>query len=408
MLYTTQVLDAAVRTINAIYKQEPLDFGISLGDTCNNTRYNELRRYLDVLDGKAITPSSGAHVGADSIDYQRPFQAAGLDKSILWYQARGNHDHFFIDSFPATEYFRQAYTGEHVLNLGDFMTDPKGIDSRGTYQGGIDGRTPYGDIVGMGPVADFPSPPKVVADPNRRSLMPKEWMAELFHTTSTPAGHGFSQADVENNFARYSFESRSDIPLTVIVIDDTQREEDIDQPLSRTSSPGFVDKARLHWLVGELDRGQAAGRLMVIAAHVPIGVEPPTSPVGWYAAAAISEPELIAILHTYPNHIAWIARHRHTNAITAFASPDASRPELGSWQIGTSSLQDFPQQFQTFNIIRNSNDTLSILTADFNPDVKEGAPASTSRAYAVAVQQIFRNPRGYPPPVRTMRSLSFP
>ncbi len=121
MLYTTQVLDAAVRTINAIYKQEPLDFGISLGDTCNNTRYNELRRYLDVLDGKAITPSSGAHVGADSIDYQRPFQAAGLDKSILWYQARGNHDHFFIDSFPATEYFRQAYTGEHVLNLGDFF-----------------------------------------------------------------------------------------------------------------------------------------------------------------------------------------------------------------------------------------------------------------------------------------------
>ena len=401
MLYTTQVLDAAVRTINAIHELEPLDFGLSLGDTCNNTQYNELRWYLDVLDGKAITPSSGAHAGADSIDYQKPFQAAGLDKSIPWYQARGNHDHFFIGSFPVTEYFRQVYTGDEVLNLGDFLVDPKGIDSRGTYQGVIDGRTPYGDIVGMGPVADFPSPPKVVADPIRRSLTPKEWMAEFFHTTSTPVGHGFSQANVENNFACYSFEPRSDIPLTVIVIDDTQREDDVDQPLSRTSSPGYghgsLDKARLDWLVGELDRGQAEGKLMIIAAHVPIGVAPPTSPVGWYAAAAISEPELLAKLHTYPNLVAWIAGHRHCNAITAFASPDASRPELGFWQIETASLRDFPQQFRTFEILRNSDGTLSILAADFNPDIQEGSPAATSRAYAVATQQIVHNPRGYPP-----------
>ncbi len=401
MLYTTQVLDAAVRTINAIHKQDPLDFGISLGDTCNNTQYNELRWYLDVLDGKAITPSSGAHVGADNIDYQKPFQAAGLDKSIPWYQARGNHDHFFIGSFPVTEYFRQVYTSDQVLNLGDFLADPKGIDSRGTYQGVIDGRTPYGDIVGMGPVADFPSPPKVVADPDRRSLTPKEWMAEFFHTTSTPVGHGFSQANVANNFACYSFEPKADIPLTVIVIDDTQREDDVDHPLTPTSSPGYghgsLDKARLDWLVGELDRGQAEGKLMIIAAHVPIGVAPLTSPVGWYAAAAISEPELIAKLQTYPNLIAWIAGHRHCNAITAFASPDVSRPELGFWQIETSSLRDFPQQFRTFEILRNSDGTLSILTADFNPDVQKGSPASTSRAYAVAVQQIFHNPRGYPP-----------
>lgn len=148
--------------------------------------------------------------------------------------------------------------------------------------------------------------------------------------------------------------------------------------------------------MGEQDRGQAEGRLMIIAAHAPIGAVPPTSPVGWYAAAAITEPELIAKLHTYPNLIAWIAGHRHCNAITAFASPDASHPELGFWQIETSSLRDFPQQFRTFGIVRVSDGALSILAADFNPDVAEGSPAATSRAYAVAVQQIFQNPRGYP------------
>ena len=33
MLSTTQVFDAAVQTINALQKQKPFDFGISLGDT---------------------------------------------------------------------------------------------------------------------------------------------------------------------------------------------------------------------------------------------------------------------------------------------------------------------------------------------------------------------------------------
>ena len=55
---TTQVLDAAVQTINALHKKTPFDFGISLGDTINNTQYNELRWYIDVLDGRADSKPS--------------------------------------------------------------------------------------------------------------------------------------------------------------------------------------------------------------------------------------------------------------------------------------------------------------------------------------------------------------
>ena len=59
MLYSTQVLDAATQTINALHKQNPFDFGISLGDTANANQYNELRWYIDILDGKKINPDSG-------------------------------------------------------------------------------------------------------------------------------------------------------------------------------------------------------------------------------------------------------------------------------------------------------------------------------------------------------------
>ena len=385
MLYTTHVLDAAVQTINAIHKQNPIDFGISLGDACNNTQYNELRWYVDILDGKVITPSSGLHAGAGGIDYQKPFRVAGLDKTIPWYQAVGNHDHFWMGTNPVSAYLRQAYIGEDILKMGDILTDPNGINKRDFYMGVLDCRTPYGDIIGAGPVSSTKAP-KIAADPDRRSLSKKEWMSEFFTTSSNPAGHGFTLANIDNDFACYSFEPKSNIPVKVIVLDDTQRENDLN---FRGYGHGSLDNARYDWLVRELDKGQAEGKLMIIAAHVPIGVERPESYIGWWSRSPVPEKTLLDKLHTYPNLILWIAGHRHVNAVTAFKSPDDARPELGFWQIETSSLRDFPQQFRIFEIVRNSDNTISIFTTDVDPAVKDGSLAAISRSYGIAAQQLY-------------------
>jgi hypothetical protein len=72
MLYTTFVLDAAVRTANALHRLTPFDFGFSLGDDCNSAQYNELRWFIDILDGQYITPSSGTNAGATTIDRGGP------------------------------------------------------------------------------------------------------------------------------------------------------------------------------------------------------------------------------------------------------------------------------------------------------------------------------------------------
>ncbi|MFZ3149487.1 MAG: TIGR03768 family metallophosphoesterase [Methanothrix sp.] len=398
MLYTTQVLDAAVQTINALHKKDQFDFGISLGDSINNVQYNELRWYIDVLDGKNIDPDSG--VKDDPIpgpynDYQDEYKAAGLNKTIKWYQTLGNHDHFWIGSNPVNDYLRLAYTGENILNLGNILTDPLGVDSRGFYMGSIDGRTPYGDIIGVGPVKDFAVPPKVLAaDPNRRPLSRNEWMSEFLNTSSSPKGHGFNQSNVKTGFACYTFEPKSNIPIKIIVLDDTQRENDLNV---QGYGHGTLDNERYDWLVKELDKGQAEGKLMIIAAHIPIDVEPAGSFIGWWSNSYVSEENLTAKLHKYPNLILWIAGHRHQNKVTALKSPDADHPELGFWEIETSSLRDFPQQLRTFEIVCNSDKTVSIFTTDVDPAVKDGSLAAISRTYAVAAQQIFENEIGLQP-----------
>jgi metallophosphoesterase (TIGR03768 family) len=398
MMYTTHVLDATVQTVNALHnkdnKANPFDFGLSLGDTCNTTQYNELRWYIDVLDGKVITPSSGAHLGADTIDYQKSYKAAGIDKTIPWYQTLGNHDHFWMGSVPVDyslrKDLRQSFITDEVFATSNLFLDYTKINNHDYYMGVFDGSTPYGDIINAGPVGNFSSAPKVVADPDRRSLLRTEWMNEYFKTSSSPVGHGFKLVDANNGFACYSFVPKSDIPIKVIVLDDTQKENDGSADIH---GHGFLDPARWTWLKKELADGDAAGQLMIIAAHVPINVEvtAPNSEMGWWVNPqnAVTLPDLITELQNHPNILLWLSGHRHLNTVKAFISPDpVNSPEKGFWQVETPSLRDFPQQFRTFEIYLNSDYTISILATNVDPAVKEGTPAATSRKYAIAATQI--------------------
>ncbi len=376
ILYTTQVLDAAVQTINALHRSTPFDFGLSLGDDVNNCEYVELRWFLDVLDGKVIVPSTGAHLGSN-LDYQAPFQAAGLNKSIPWFQVFGNHDHFWSGAFPVTEALRQVYEGGTLLNLDLAAVPP--YSSHGTYVGVIDGLTPFGNVIGAGPEAHYPVPPRVVPDQARRPLSRTQWISEFFNTSTSPAGHGFAQANIDSGLACYTFEPKPTLPLRVLVLDDTEDDD------SLSGAVAWLDQARYDWLVRELDRGQDEGKLMIIAAHAPIGLDASS----WDSASPISQDTLIAKLHTYPNLVMWMAGHLHANTIKALPSPDPARPELGFWMVETASLRDYPQQFRTFEIGRNSDGTLSIVVTNVDPAVREGTPAARSRSYGIAAQQLF-------------------
>ena len=433
MPYTTHVLDAAIQTANALHRKNAFDFAISLGDTCNCTSYNELRWYIDVIDGKVITPSSGAHLGADTVDYQKPYKAAGLDTSIPWFQALGNHDHFLLGSFPVdgdpSLGLRASFLSDTVWAVPDFLVPniapaafPANFSMQNMkktpkyYAGVIDGTSSLGTIIKAGATVQSP---KIAADPDRRSLLRTEWLQEFFKTTTSPSGHGFNLVTSNPNFnlipqndragfACYSFLPKSNLPLKVIVLDNTQREDDGSNDIH---GHGFLDPARWDWLQAELADGQATNQLMIIAAHIPIGVvkigdetewwlgdRTATTTSGWWidptapTQNGVDLATLVTTLQNTPNLLMWIAGHRHFNTVKAFVSPDRVKsPEKGFWQVETSSLHDFPQQFRTFEIYLNSDYTVSIVTVNVDPAVADGTPAAKSRKNAIAAQQIVQN-----------------
>jgi metallophosphoesterase (TIGR03768 family) len=387
MLSTTQVLDATIQTANALHKQQPFDFGISLGDDCNSSQYNEVRWFIDVLDGKDINPDSGKKedpIPGPNNDYQDVYKAAGLDHTIPWYQAVGNHDHNWMGIYPPSDYVKKTYTGDSIIKMGANIFTPNGINERTLYMGVMDGSTIYGDIIGIGPVSTT-KPVLVTPDKNRRPLTSLEWTQEFFNTTSKPIGHGFNKADIDRGFACYAFEPKSELPIKVIVLDDTEKDSD---PSKDVHGHSFFDQERYDWLIKELEKGQAEGKLMIIACHIPIGVNDPSPEMGMAPASVVTEKAFLAKMNSYPNLILWVAGHRHLNTVTALKSPDPLHPELGFWEVETSSLREFPQQFRTFQIVRNSDNNISIFATDVDPAVKPGSLADASRTYAIGAYEI--------------------
>ena len=412
MRSTTHVLDAAVKTVNGLHHQTPFDFGLVLGDVANCDQFNELRWFIDVMDGQRITPGSGVHLGADTIDYQKPYQAAGLDRSIPWYEVIGNHDQFWMGVGFPTDKVRKTLVGSTVLDMEPNPLVANATEGAGMYMGVVDGTTPYGDVIKGGPAKLFATPPTVAADPNRHALTMvasatalscTNYMGEFFNTASLPKGHGFKQSNVENNFACYTFEPAKILPLKVIVLDDTCK---LTGPSGGPMfyGGGWMDTAHYAWLTNELQRGQDDGQLMILACHIPINPQDDlfdtnqTQPQFYITSKNQNEPQfsvyktedqMIATLHHYPNLILLMAGHRHMNTVTPQPSPDPAHPENGFWEVETPSLRDFPQQFRTWQILRNSDNTISIVTTDVDPQVEDGTPAWDSRGYAIGASRII-------------------
>jgi hypothetical protein len=289
------------------------------------------------------------------------------------------------------ERMKRTLIGDSILRLGFIFNtkDPEIMNEQTYSTGTLDCSKLYAPIIGSGVVAKMKNIPTIPTDPNRRSLSKDDFINEFSNTASLPKGHGFIQNNPANTFgACYSFEPKSNLPLKIIVLDDTQ--DDADAPVKEgIFGHGELNNGRYDWLMAQLKSGQEQGQLMIISAHIPIGVCENT-PMDWNPAAGYeSEKNLIEQLKSFPNLILWISGHRHLNNITAFPSTDPARPENSFWEVETKSLREFPEQFRTFDIVRNSDNTISIFTVNVDPNIKEGSQAEIGRTYAIASAQIY-------------------
>jgi len=133
-----RLLNAAVRTINGVHVDRPLDFVLLGGDNTDNAQTNELEWFIGVLDGAPAVECDSAVdddiVAGPDNDPKDPFAPVGLD--VPWRWVSGNHDLLRQGSWPIAKYLNEplgtAATGGTrdysmpgaPIIMGDVPADP--------------------------------------------------------------------------------------------------------------------------------------------------------------------------------------------------------------------------------------------------------------------------------------------
>jgi 3',5'-cyclic AMP phosphodiesterase CpdA len=316
-----RIVHAAVRTINALHRADPIDFVILGGDNADSAQQNEVAWVMALLSGGDVHCDSGDDDDLDPAgdDGKDPFRSEGL--LMPWYWVSGNHDVNVQGNFAVDDEQRGLALG----SFSEFGTRDYAFRRRGAVRDG-----------------DF-----VVPDPARALL---DGPALLTLVKDHDDGHGLAalnDVDVAHGKAFYDFDVGD--ALTFVVMDTNNVGGGASGTLRRSDVERFVFPA--------LARAAAEGRKAVLVSHHAL--DSLTLDGGFFGSNvddALLPDDWRAELSLYPNVILSMVAHTHAQRVV----PQQTSAQTAFWEMMTASLADFPQQFRVVEIHDDDNGSLRI------------------------------------------------
>jgi len=202
----------------------------------------------------------------------------------------------------------------------------------------------------------------VPADPARRPVDRREFVDMHFSAASRPAGHGFTEANRRDGTAYYSCDVEG---VRFIALDTNSL---------AGGSDGCLDDPQFRWLTEELaavssrftgeDGHEVAtgndDALVVLFSHHGSGTltNQRGARLADGGAPAHGTPQLLALLHRFPNVVLWLNGHTHTNAVRAHPRPGA--PGAGFWEVTTCAVMDWPCQARVVELLDAGDGFLAV------------------------------------------------
>ncbi|NDI48752.1 TIGR03767 family metallophosphoesterase [Goekera deserti] len=396
---TARAVDAMVRALNGVsggpVTGAPMELVLTTGDAVDNAQWNELTLFLALLEGGTARPDSGGpgyegvqhprwpgtgfwvpdgrhppahdraedHLGRDHPDevvarYGFPrlpgllddalaaFPAPGLQ--VPWLGCFGNHEALAQGMGVLT-----PALGRHLVGSRKPAALAGGLDPDRAVELFLDSPEVFCATL------DVP----VTPDRGRRPVTRAEFVAAHCSERARPAGHGFTAANLRDGTAHYAWD---DGPVRFVCLDTN---------CLAGGSDGCLDADQLRWLERVLQdsssrwtardggevRSGAEDRLVVLFSHH--GSDRLThsrghrGPEGTPLSGA---PELLALLHRFPNVVLWVNGHTHVNGIRAHRDPRGDG--AGFWEVATCAVADWPSQARVLELADNGDGTLSVLT----------------------------------------------